>query len=440
MTLNRVVGLVCVATVVCASAVRAENWPNWRGPNYDGSTSETNLPDTLNLDKNLAWKVAAPGRGGATPIIWGDKVFISSADDATKELYAVCYNRKDGAVLWKQKLSSNDTANGRNNSASPSPVTDGSSVYFLYGNGDLAGLDMDGKILWQKNIVKDYGTFSIQWGYGNSPLLFKGKLYITVLRRDKWKGAEGTLESFLLALSPKDGSVIWKHVRPTDAVAETQESYATPMPVEVNGKTQLLINDGEYMTGHDPETGTELWRFGSYTPTKNPDRRMVVSPIAGAGHFYCTAAKTASPIYGVKLDGLANTVKTSAAAWTIDEKNSQPDCTTPLFYNNNLFVMSDKMSALMKIEPKTGKKIWSGSLLEKGKGVFRASPTGGDGKVYLVRVTGEAYVFSAGDEYKVLSELALGEGSENIGCVSSVAISGGNVFVRTPKHLYCFKK
>ncbi len=439
MTLCRFVRVVLIVSVLCVPLVHAENWPNWRGPHYDGSTTETNLPETLNLDKNLAWKAAVPGRGGATPIVWGDKVFISSADDATKDLFALCYDRLTGKELWKTKVSSGDTANGRNNSASPSPVTDGTAVFYLYGNGDLARLDMDGKIVWHKNIVTDYGTFSIQWGYGNSPLLFKDKLYITVLRRDKWKGSTQPLESFLLALNPKDGAVIWKHVRPTDAVAETQESYATPMPVEVSGRTELLINDGEYMTGHDAETGEELWRFGSYTPGKQPDRRMVVSPIAGAGNFYCTAAKTGSPIYAVKLDSKGS-IKTTEAAWTVDDPQSQPDCTTPLFYNNSLFVISDKKSALMKIDPKTGKPLWTGSLQEKGKGVFRASPTGGGGKVYVVRVTGDVYVISAGDEFKVLSELALGEGNENVGAVSSIAISQGNVFVRTPKTLYCFKK
>ncbi len=441
MALSRVASFAFVACVLFVSVAHAENWPNWRGPNYDGSTTETNLPDTLNLEKNLAWKVSVPGRGGATPIIWGDKVFISSADDKTKDLVAVCYDRKDGKELWKTKIASGDNSprNGRNNMASPSPVTDGEGVYYLYGTGDVAKLTMDGKIVWQQNVTKDNGPLTINWGYGSSPLLFKDKMYITVLRNhgdDKSK----PLDSYLMALKPSDGSVIWKHVRPSDAVQETLETYATPMPVEVNGKWQLLINDGEYMTGHDADSGEELWRFGSYTPGKQPDRRMVVSPIAGGGKCYCTAAKTASPIYAVNLDKTSKIIKTSEAAWVDEDPQSQPDCTTPLYYNNALYVMSDKKSELIKVDPKTGKKLLGLDLKVKGKGVFRASPAAGDGKIYLVRVTGEAYVISAGDELKVLSEVATGEGSEAIGAVSSVAISQGNVFVRTPKTLYCFKK
>ncbi|HLX63377.1 MAG TPA: PQQ-binding-like beta-propeller repeat protein [Planctomycetota bacterium] len=438
MSLHRLAACLTLVLTLCTSLVRAENWPNWRGPHYDGSTTETNLPDTLDLEKHLAWKAPLPGQSGATPIIWGDKVFVSSADAGTKDLLALCFNRADGNEIWRKKISTGDYTRGRNNMATPSPVTDGQSVFFLYGNGELAKLDFAGNILWQKNITSDNGPLAINWGYGNSPLLFKDKLYITVLR-NHGNDRSKPLDSFLLALNPKDGSVIWRHVRESDAVQETLETYATPMPVNVNGKDQLLINDGEYLTGHDAETGKELWRFGSYTPGKQPDRRMVVSPVAGAGFTWVTAAKHASPFYAIKLNGASGTLKTSQAAWNLPDIT--PDCCTSLFYSGSLFVFDgDKKASLVKVDPDTGDKKWTGSLAMPGKGVFRASPTGGDGKIYLVRVTGEVYVISAGDEFKILSELSLGEGSENVGTVSSVALSQGNAFVRTPKTLYCFKK
>jgi outer membrane protein assembly factor BamB len=315
-------------------------------------------------------------------------------------------------------------------------VTDGKSVFFLFGTGDLAKLDFDGKIAWQQNVTAKHGPLAINWGYGNSPLLYKDKLYITVLR-NHGKDKQNPLESFLLALNPADGSEIWTHVRPSDANQETLETYATPMPVDVDGKTQLVINDGEYMTGHDADSGAELWRFGSYTPGKQPDRRMVISPVAGAGYVWVTAAKHNSPFYAVKLAGAKDKLATTQAAWT--NPDISPDCCTPLFYNNALFVLDGDKKTLAKIDPATGKKTWSGSL--PGPSVFRASLTGADGKLYVVRVTGEVYVLSAGDEFKVLSELPLGEGSSgDVGSVASIAIAHGNLFVRTPKTLYCFKK
>ncbi len=431
--------IIALAALALNFSVRAENWPNWRGPHFDGSSSETNLPDTLNLEKNLAWKVALPGRGGATPIIWDDKVFVSSAEDATKDLVAVCYSRTNGTKLWQTKISSGDVSpmNGRNNMAACSPVTDGKHVYFMYGNGDLAKLDVDGKIVWQKSITKDHGPFTILWGYGSSPLLYKDKLYITVLR-NHGNDRSKPLDSFLLALNAGDGSVVWKQVRESDAKNESLETYATPMPVDVDGKTQLLINDGEYLTSHDADTGAEIWRFGSYTPGKQPDRRMVVSPVAGAGYAIVTAAKHGSPIYGIKLSGAKGMLKTSDAAWNIPE--NQTDCSTPAFANGFFYVLDGDKKTVMKVKPETGERVWSDSLPAKNKGIFRASPTIGDGKIYAVRVNGDAYILSAGDQYKVLAELALNEGTENNGTVSSIAIAHGCIFIRTPKTLYCFKK
>src|ERR1043165_4746304 len=159
--------LLSIAGALCGLDARAENWPTWRGPHYDGSTTETNLPDQLSLDKNLAWKMPLPGRSGATPVVWGDKVFVTSADDKSHELLALCFNRIDGKELWREKVSAGDQSWDRNNSAAPSPVTDGQAVYFLYANGDLTKLTMDGKIVWQKSITKEYGDFTILWGYGN---------------------------------------------------------------------------------------------------------------------------------------------------------------------------------------------------------------------------------------------------------------------------------
>lgn len=448
--MHRISLLPVLLALIVSANLRAENWANWRGPNYDGSSTEKNLPETITLDSNLAWKSPVPGRSGATPIIWGDKVFITSADDNSKELVAICYDRRTGQQVWRNKVGEGDYApnGGKNNMASPSPVTDGELVYFMFGTGDLACFDMSGKQVWNKSITKEYGPFTILWGYASSPLLYNGKLYITVLRRNKPvgrggpKGSEGDagnkpLDSFILALNPKNGQELWRHVRPNDAVAETLESFATPAPTVVDGKAQLILPCGSYMTAHDAETGEEIWRFGSYTIPKDAgDRRMVVSAVVGAGNAYITAAKKKTPIFAVKL-GQKGKLSTSQAAWTLDE--FQPDCCTPLFYNNALFVLDGDKNTLLKVNPKTGEKIFTGAL-PKGQGPFRASPTGADGKIYLLRGNGDLYVVDAGDQYKLLSSLSLNEGNDNIGCFGSVAVSQGNVFVRTPKNLYCFKK
>src|SRR6185436_4882901 len=161
----------------------AENWPQWRGPFFNGSTTEKNLPDKWSETENVVWKIPLPGQSGATPAVWGDCIFLSSPD-AQKNLLLLCIERKDGKVRWQKQVAVGDRKQGNNNMASPSPVTDGQNVFVLFGTGDLAAFDFSGKELWTRNLAKEYGRFANMWQYGASPLLFKGRLYVQVLQRD----------------------------------------------------------------------------------------------------------------------------------------------------------------------------------------------------------------------------------------------------------------
>ena len=210
LRLSPVALLAALATLPLAA--HAENWSNWRGPAYNGSSPETDLPQTWSATEGIKWKTPLPGASGATPAVWGDSVFVSSTDPA-KNLLLLCLDRKDGKVRWqKQIVEAGDVERGRNNMASPSPVTDGKAVYILNRTGDLAAFDFDGKVLWQRNLGKDYGKFSINWIYGSSPLLYAGRLYIQVLQRSPappdYPGigsTTGDRESYLLALRTGDG-------------------------------------------------------------------------------------------------------------------------------------------------------------------------------------------------------------------------------------------
>ena len=175
--------ILALAVLACSPFLACgENWGQWRGPNFNGSSPEKNLPSTWGESEGVKWSTPLPGQSGATPAVWGDSVFVSTPDD-NKDLLLFCLDRKDGKVRWQKQLSTGNLSKGRGNMASPSPVTDGKSVFILYGTADLAALDFDGKILWQRNLGADYGRFAIMWTYGSSPLLFGGKLYIQVLQR-----------------------------------------------------------------------------------------------------------------------------------------------------------------------------------------------------------------------------------------------------------------
>ena len=426
-----------VQLLLVVTSARSENWAQWRGPAFNGSSTETGLPETWSKTENMLWTAELPGPSGATPIIWDDRVFISSADSKNKDLLALCLNRKDGKILWQKQVAAaadRRPHERKSNMASPSPVTDGKHVFFLYGTGDIAGFDMEGNQIWARNIQKDYGKFGIMWGYGSSPLLYKDKLYVLVLQRDKLYPPQSyagpKLDSYVLALDPLTGKDIWKHVRETDAKDETRESYSTPIPYEGNGRSEILISDGDFITGHNPDNGDEYWRFGAMNPKLLGDRRLVVSPVTGAGSIFISTPKH-EPFYAIKAGGTGK-LEESSLSWKF-AKEFAPDVCTPLFYNDLLYLLDGDKKIMHCLDPKTGTPKWKGTL--PGTAVYDASPTGADGKIYCINEAGEAVVLSAGNEFKILATVPMGAPS-----FASISASHGELFIRTYTSLYCIGK
>ncbi|UCF17776.1 MAG: PQQ-binding-like beta-propeller repeat protein, partial [Phycisphaerales bacterium] len=197
------------AIVISAMAtvpIGATDWPQWRGPFFNGSTGETNLPGSWGETENVAWISPLPGPSGATPVICNGRVFVSSMVGRGPGFVALCFDAADGKRLWDKSIGSDSRRFPRNNMASPSPVTDGESVFFLYGSGHLVGFDYEGTELWSRNIEADYGNLALKFGYGSSPLLYEGRLFILVVRRNepyREPEADGPLDSYLMALDPK---------------------------------------------------------------------------------------------------------------------------------------------------------------------------------------------------------------------------------------------
>jgi outer membrane protein assembly factor BamB len=275
--------LVCSLAFSVAVSVNllGEDWMQWRGPRFDGSSAEKGLPAKFSLEEGVSWSFAMTGPSASTPVVAGNRVFVSTADAENQSLHAVCLDRSTGKVLWQNKVADGLKRDDRSNYASPSPVTDGKSVYFFYGNGDFAAFDVSGKPLWKKNIQEEEGDFAFQWTFSASPLLFEGRLYVQVLQRDQpvhGKGKEGG-ESFLLAVDPGTGKTQWRHVRKTEAQAESREAFSTPMPYQVDGKWQILVVGGDMVSGHDPVTGAEIWRWGTWNPNRIGHWRLVPSPV-----------------------------------------------------------------------------------------------------------------------------------------------------------------
>ena len=419
-------------------AVQAANWGQWRGPEFNGSSPAKNLPVKFSKTENIAWSLDMPGPSAATPVIWGDRVFVSSTDKTARSLLALCVDRKTGKVLWQKKVADGYRRDDRSNYASPSPATDGERVIFFYGNGDLVAFDFSGKQLWARNLQKDEGDFAFLWTFSTSPVLYGGKLYMQVLQRDtavQGRGKPSGNESYLLALDPKSGKTLWRQVRPSEAVSESLEAFSTPIPHEFSGRKEILIAGGDCITAHDPNTGQELWRWATWNPTKIGHWRLVPSPVAGGGIVLACAPKGA-PIYAFKA-GAKGTLSETDIAWKGDpQQGITSDVPTPLFYDGDFFVLSDNKRMLSRVEPKTGKIKWS--LETPGRSKYEASPAGADGKIYFMNFKGDVVVADA-EKGQILHTVSMGETGDDM-TRSSIAIASGQIFIRTNQKLFCAGK
>ena len=367
--------------LLTASAARAGDWPNWRGPSYNGSTDEKNLPVKFSPTENVAWVADMPGPSAATPVVAGDHVFVSSTNPAGDELVAICLDRKTGEKLWQHNVSQGIRKDSRSTYSAPSPATDGKTVVFFYGNGEMIAYDFAGEQKWERNV----GPFGFGWTFSTSPVIFDGKLYMQVLQH-------GPDPSFILAMEPGTGETIWKQTRPSKAQAESMESFNTPMPYVHGDRRELLVAGGDCLTGHDLATGKELWRWGTWNPERIGHWRLVPSPVAGGGVVLACAPKR-DPVYAIKLGG-SGVLKDDSIAWiSRDEREVSSDVPSPAFYDGDFFVLSDVRKALSRVEPMTGKVKWTVQTPSRAK--YEASPLAGDGKIYLMNFDGDVNVMDA---------------------------------------------
>ena len=407
-----------------------DNWPQWRGPHHTGVSDEKGLPlkwSTATGD-NIAWKLAMPSRSGATPIVWADTIFlnVATAPGGTPEapvgeleLWAV--DRTNGAMKWKKPLADRNYMQRKQNMSSPSPVTDGKTVWVMTGVGIFKAFDFSGKELWTRDIQKDYGAFGLNWGYASSPLLHEGMLYVQVLH-----GMKTDDPSYVMKIDGASGKTLWKVERPTDALQESPDSYTTPALLQYENTKEIVITGGDTVTGHDLATGKELWRADGLNPDKARNYRIVASPIVAGG--LVIAPTRIRPMIAVKPGGRGNITATHTA-WTFDRG---PDVPTPVS-DGKLLYSVDNRGIIHALDVKTGAVVYGPERLRPA--IYSASPTLADGKIYVTNEEGLTSVFSAGPKFELLAENDSAEYT-----LSTISVSQGQLFLRTEKFLYAIGK
>ncbi len=407
---------VCLALILVAPAA-ADNWPQWRGPTYDGVSKEKGLPTEWSATKNILWKLPMPGLGSSTPAVWGDRLFLSSKEG--NDLVLLCVSTA-GKELWRRTLGTGDRkARGdEGNLASASPSTDGRHVWAFVGTGELACYDFEGNEVWKFNLQDRYGKFQIQFGMHSTPVLHGDRLYLQLIHSG---GA------WVIALDKATGKEVWKVARKSDGHGENEHSYASAC-LWTNGKEAYLITHGnDYAIAHRLEDGSELWRVGGLNPKDRyrADLRFVATPVATPDIIVIPSAKDHG-VVGLKPDATSTIMPGNKYEfWRLPR--GTPDVPSPLVQDGLVYLCRENGN-LICLDARTGKVHYDRRTHESR---HRASPVWADGKVYLTARDGVVTVVKAGPVFQVLATNRLPDQM-----TASPAISNGRIYLRGWDALY----
>ena len=397
--------------------LHGENWPQFRGSTGQGHSLETGLPLKWSASENIAWRTALPGEGWSSPIVWGDRVFVTTATDGGESCRVIALNRKSGTVLWNKEVFKQvpRRKEARNSYATSTPATDGERVYACFGDGSFAALDFAGEVVWTNRSFPFYG----QHGLATALVLHDGLL---IMARDGSSDGEDKKlgwqtpwdQASILALDTNSGIERWKAKRGLSRI-----SHGTPVIWTSSGVTQVVSEAGDVVQGFDAKTGARLWSSEVIGEGKVP------SVVIGEGLVFTAGGWGGKDsIKAFKLGG-RDELKETNLAW--EQKKGMPRVPSMIYVKPHLFAIADGgVAACLKAD--TGEIVWQ----ERVGGNFSASPVAADGRIYFVGDTGETTVIEAGSEFKVLAKNPLGEKVQ-----ASPAISQGGIFIRTEKNLAC---
>jgi outer membrane protein assembly factor BamB len=426
-----------IALISTTTASFAANWPQWRGPSGSGISNEKNLPVEWSSTKNIKWKTPIAGRGHSSPIVWENKIFLTTAIegpavpgakavkhmDGDKEFIhpdsvgadhkhtfkVICLDRATGRILWEQiafEGTPYDNRHRKSSFASSTPATDGKTVYAFFGTEGLYAYDMGGKLLWKADLGK-LGTVGM--GTGTSPVLYKD---LVILQCDEENGDA----SFIAGLDKKTGKEVWRTPR------KVQVSWSTPILVPTAKRTELITSGTEAVVAYDPATGKELWRH------KGVESNAIPSPVANSDMVFISAGFPAKIAMAIKLGGSGDLTGTPNVPWKYSKGTAYVP--SPILYGDYLYLTTDR-GILTCLDARTGEVKYEGGRIPI-PATFTASPVAFDGKILLTSEDGDTFIVKAGTRYEIIGTNSLGEP-----VYASPAIADGRILIRGEKNLYC---
>lgn len=440
--------VVSLALYFClVPAVDAQNWPSFRGQNASGVAEGANPPTVWDAEKsiNILWKTAIPGLGHSSPIVWGDRVFVTtavssaensqfvhgltetaaSADDNSKHCWRVyCLDKNSGRIIWERSVYDGAPKVKRHVKAShanSTPATDGKYLLVSFGSEGLYCYDLEGKLLWKQDLgLLDGGWSSdaeAHWGFGSSPIIYK---QLAIVQCDTQKRA------FIAAFNLADGKQLWQTTREEDT------SWSTPAIYESKDHVELVTSGTKYYRGYDPLTGKELWRLADGVDVKIP------TPIAAHGLYFLSGGDShvRRTFYALRaglkgeIKPLENADRSGSIAW--QSPVIKPHIVTPIVYGDFLYVCTDN-GVLTQYQAKTGEPGYRARLGSGGS--FSASPVAADGRLYFASEDGDVFVVKVGAAYELLGRNPIGEVM-----MATPAITGRMIIIRGEHHLFAIRE
>ena len=408
--------VVCAAVAVSLSAFEpivlipidgegAKYWSRWRGPSGQGAVIGTNYVDQWSSTTNIKWRAAIPGRGHASPIVWKDHIFLTTAADGGTKLSVLAYRRTDGKLLWETPIPSTGVEHvyPKNSHASATPTTDGERVYASFGTHGLAALDFTGRIVWRQKLG-DLGNYH---GSAGSPVLYRDRLFL-------YQDHDGATGSFVAAFSTKDGAVLWKKDR-VESVG-----WGTPIVIAAGDRDELIVSSQRRVSAYDPGSGAELWTVTGTT------REVIPTPVVGHGLVFCSSGR-AGPTLAIKPGGKGDVTSTHVA-WS--SPRGSPFVPSAIIHDDLLYMINDMQSILTVLEAKTGTAVYQERLGEASREGFSSSPVAVGDKLFFTNDRGQTFVVQAGRTFKLLRVNEL-----NAQVLASPALVDGTWYWRTDREL-----
>lgn len=418
---------VCCGLFLSTAETHAETWPQFRGADGSGVSSETNLPTKWSAQEGLLWSVDLPGRANSSPAITAKRVDLTTKTP-DNGLWILSFDRKTGQQLLKVKVGTGELAapgprnlwEHRHNAATPTPMSDEENIWAFFGSGLLVCVDAaSGGIVWQKDMVKDYGAYDITFGMGSTPRLWNNLLIVTCMTKGP---------SYVVAFDKETGKEVWKANRKLPAEKDGADAYSTPTIFQRGDQTELLVSGSDHVNAYDPATGKQLWIAGGLE-IPSPFGRIIAAPVANKEMIIATSGNPGGGGLGyIKAfkQGGTGDISKSGLLWKFD--TATPDASTPLIMNDKLYMVSQNGVATC-LNLSDGEPVWK----KRVNGQYFSALVGGDNKVYFLSIEGLCTVIDA-KTGEVIAENQL-PGT----FYSTPAISDGIIYLRSFDKLYAIK-